>query len=116
MAIEEECLELPPDAVPDDSILPPEHVRVHDFFCIPQPGIAGDSSRYGVTFMTKPEGIHGPWHFTTEYMSLPTVGVGDMAPSNLISCRRWASPDTTDPDTAKMLKSTVFGHYHKTRG
>lgn len=116
MAIEEECLGLAPDAVPDDSVLPPEHARVHDFFCIPQPEIAGDPSRYGVTFMTKPDGIHGPWHFTTEYMSLPTVGVGDMAPSNLISCRRWASPDTTDPDTATMLKSTVFGPYHTDTG
>lgn len=116
MAIEEECLGLPPHAVPDDSVLPPEHVRVHEFFCVPQPEIARDPSGYGVTFMTKPEGIQGPWNFTTEYMSLPTVGVGDMAPSNLISCRRWASPDTTDPETAKTLKSTVFGPYHTATG
>ena len=111
MVIEEESLGLQSGTTPDDNMLPPDHVRVHDFVCIPQPGTSGDCSRYKVTFMTKPEGVNGPWHFTTEYMDLPTIGIGDMAPSNLISCHRWASPDTTDPGTARILKSTVFGPY-----
>ncbi|KAL4863007.1 hypothetical protein BDV12DRAFT_34191 [Aspergillus spectabilis] len=103
MAIEEEPLGLLSNA------LPPEHVRIHDFFCLPQPWADGDIPTYSITFLTKPYGLDGPWHFITEKIHLPTIGAGDIAPSNLISCKRWASPDTTDPDTANMLKTTVFG-------
>lgn len=113
MDFEEQSFGLSSDALPDEHMLLPEHVRVHDFFCLPQPEV-GDPSRYAVTFMTKPEGVGGPWHFTTEHISLPTMGIDDMPPSNLLSCRRWASPDTNDPATAKLLKTTVFGPYAST--
>ncbi|KAL4925352.1 Zn(II)2Cys6 transcription factor domain-containing protein [Aspergillus undulatus] len=113
MAIEEraDSLDHFTDCGLRDDVLSPEHVRVHDFSCMPDPGIADDKTRYAVTFMTKPDGPDGPWHFTTEHMSLPTSGFGDMAPSNLISPRRWARPDTTEPLTSNMLKSAVFGPY-----
>ncbi|KAJ0416331.1 hypothetical protein BJY00DRAFT_291773 [Aspergillus carlsbadensis] len=90
--------------------LPSEKARVHDFFCLPQPGPDGDSSRYAVTFLTKPDGVDGPWSFVTEYLHLPGP-VGDLPPSNLLSCRRWANSDATDPSTAAFLKTTVFGPY-----
>ncbi|KAL6236139.1 hypothetical protein BDW75DRAFT_118163 [Aspergillus navahoensis] len=104
MAIEENYLGLP-----GQNMLPPEHVRVHDFFCHPQEVAPGDAPRYSATFLTKPYGPEGPWHLATEYIHLPTIGTGDIAPSNLISPRRWANPDTTDPQTANKLKTSVFG-------
>jgi hypothetical protein len=90
--------------------LPSEEARVHDFFCLPQPGPDGDRSRYAVTFLTKPDGLEGPWNFITEYLHLPGP-VSDLPPSNLISCRRWANSDATDAHTAATLKATVFGPY-----
>ncbi|KAL3471118.1 hypothetical protein BJX99DRAFT_266997 [Aspergillus californicus] len=110
MAIEEDCIVA---SAPDggESVVPPEHVRVHDFFCLPRPDASSDTSTYSITFLTKPYGIDGPWHYTTENIHLPTIGAGDIAPSNLISTRRWASPETTDPITASTLKTTVFGKF-----
>jgi hypothetical protein len=90
--------------------LPSEEARVHDFFSLPQPGPDGDSSRYAVTFLTKPDGLEGPWSFVTEYLHLPGP-VGDLPPFNLLSCRRWANSDATDARTAATLKATVFGPY-----
>ncbi|KAL2786953.1 hypothetical protein BJX66DRAFT_19476 [Aspergillus keveii] len=87
--------------------LPPEEARVHDFFCLPQPGPDGDRSRYAVTLLTKPDGLEGPWNFVTEYLHLPGP-VGDLPPSNLLSCRRWADSDAPD---AATLKATVLGPY-----
>ncbi|KAL3451530.1 hypothetical protein BJX65DRAFT_220400 [Aspergillus insuetus] len=90
--------------------LPSEEARVHDFFCLPQPGPEGDCTRYAVTYLTKPDGLKGPWNFVTEYLHLPGP-VGDLPPSNLLSCRRWANSDATDAHTAATLKATVFGPY-----
>ncbi|KAL5342477.1 hypothetical protein BJX70DRAFT_355913 [Aspergillus crustosus] len=111
MTIEEDSIE-----VCLGTALPPEHVRIHDFFCLPQVAVPGDTPSYSITFLTKPYGVDGPWHFTTENIHLPTMGAGDMAPSNLICCRRWASPEATDPETAQMLKTTVFGQLGATAG
>ncbi|KAL2803124.1 hypothetical protein BJX63DRAFT_412961 [Aspergillus granulosus] len=91
--------------------LPPESIRVHDFFCLPQPSPGdGGSSRYAITFLTKPEGLDGPWTFTTEFIHLPDPR-SDLPPSNLLSCRRWANSDFTDAPTAAALKAAVFGPY-----
>ncbi|KAL3482765.1 hypothetical protein BJX62DRAFT_100761 [Aspergillus germanicus] len=87
--------------------LPSEEARVHDFFSLPQAGPDEDSSRYVVTFLTKPDGLEGPWSFLTEYLHLPGP-VGDLPPSNLLSCRGWANSNATD---AASLKTAVFGPY-----
>ncbi|KAL4940223.1 hypothetical protein BDV06DRAFT_23920 [Aspergillus oleicola] len=98
-------------AVLDPDLLPPERARVSDFSCVADPGPNGDPTRYAVTFMTKPDRINGDWQYTTEYMSLPTIGMAGLPPSNLISPRRWAKPDTTSPDAAMRMKAAVFGPY-----
>ncbi|KAL3457038.1 hypothetical protein BJX64DRAFT_29160 [Aspergillus heterothallicus] len=89
---------------------PSETRRVHDFFCLPQPGLNGDTSRYAITLCTKLDGLDGPWTFTTEYIHLPGP-IPDLPPSNLLSCRRWADPEVTDAPTAAFLKDIVFGDY-----
>ncbi|KAL2848435.1 hypothetical protein BJY01DRAFT_246447 [Aspergillus pseudoustus] len=94
--------------------LPPEKVRVHDFFCLPQPGQDEDASRYAITFLTKPDGLDEAWSFTTEYIHLPGP-TSDLPPSNLLSCRRWANSDASDPPTAAALKAAVFGPYISTK-
>jgi hypothetical protein len=90
--------------------LPPEEARVHDFFCLPQPGLDKDASRYAVTFLTKPDGLEGAWNFVTELLHLPGPA-GDLPPSNLLSCRHWANSDATNASTTASLKATVFGPY-----
>ncbi|KAL4960035.1 Zn(II)2Cys6 transcription factor [Aspergillus stella-maris] len=93
------------------NVLPAEQVRVYDFFCVADPGPDRDHSRYAITFMTKPDGPDGDCHYITESIHLPTVGVADLPPSNLISPRRWAKPDTTSLDAAMRMKAAIFGPY-----
>ncbi|KAL4876525.1 hypothetical protein BJY04DRAFT_223004 [Aspergillus karnatakaensis] len=109
MEIEEQALGELYGSNEAQTILPLEYARIHDFFCLPQPTLLAEKPQYTVTFLSKPYGLDGPWHYMTENIELPTLGAGDIAPSNLISTKRWASPDATDPATANMLKNTVFG-------
>lgn len=122
MAIEEAHLDLPSDtdrdtvAMEEESMLPPEHVRIHDFYTVPlPPTTSGCCSRYAVTFMSKPNGLNKEWHFQTENLSLQqqnsqTGGNGEaVAPFNLLACKKWAMSDLTNPHTVNMLKSAVFG-------
>ncbi|GFF25648.1 hypothetical protein IFM61606_09509 [Aspergillus udagawae] len=90
-----------------EDALPPENMRVHDFYCFS----TADPSQYTITFSMKSNGIDGPWDFITEYIHIPPSGDGNVAPSNLFACRRWASAESTDQQTADMLKSAVFGEY-----
>ncbi|KAL4813576.1 hypothetical protein BDW67DRAFT_104852 [Aspergillus spinulosporus] len=113
MRLEEEALGKPESEILAANILPPEHARIHDFHCVPQPGVSGDVSRHAVTFRTKPNGLDKPWKYTTHYLHLPLSVSGGLPPSNLFSCRRWASAEMSNPQTARMLKSVVFGEFLK---
>ncbi|KAL4971988.1 hypothetical protein BDW66DRAFT_155114 [Aspergillus desertorum] len=113
MALEEAAIGRPESELLTANLLPPEHARVHDFHCVSQPGMSGDLSRLAVTFLTKPDGLDKPWRYTTHYIDLPISAGGGLPPSNLFSCRRWAWPETTDPQTAWRLKSVVFGEFLK---
>ncbi|KAL5000109.1 hypothetical protein BDV10DRAFT_193141 [Aspergillus recurvatus] len=90
-----------------------EHARIHDFHCVSQPGLSGDLFRHAVTLRTKPNGLDKPWRYTTHYIHVPMSASGGLPPSNLFSCRKWAWPEMTDPQTARMLKSVVFGEFLK---
>jgi hypothetical protein len=110
MAIEEAHLRLAPGAIPEEDVLPPEHVRVHDFYSVPQPATTSGCPRYAVTFLTKPNGLDKEWHSQTEYLFLQAPHTGEaVAPSNLLSCKQWASPEMTNLHTVNMLKAAVFG-------
>ncbi|KAL4984705.1 hypothetical protein BDW68DRAFT_180411 [Aspergillus falconensis] len=113
MVLEEEAIGRPESEILAANLLPPEHARIYDFHCVSRPGLSGDLSRYAVTFKTKPNGIDKPWRYTTHYVHLPMSTSGGLPPSNLFSCRRWAWPEMTDPQTARMLKSVVFGDFLK---
>ncbi|KAL4789550.1 hypothetical protein BDV19DRAFT_23783 [Aspergillus venezuelensis] len=99
------------DRVSTHNVLPCEQVRVYDFFCVADPGPECDHSRYAITFMIKPDDPDGDCHYVTESMYLPNIGVAGLPPSNLISPRRWAKPDTTSPDAAMRMKAAIFGPY-----
>ncbi|KAG2412776.1 hypothetical protein HFD88_010333 [Aspergillus terreus] len=90
MEIEEAHLHEGAGNIPDENILPPEHARIHDFYCKPVPN---DPSRFAITFISKPHGLDKAWDFRTEVMSLH----GTALPSNLIS-----------------LKTLMFGNYKRT--
>ncbi|KAL4951755.1 hypothetical protein BDW69DRAFT_33633 [Aspergillus filifer] len=100
-----------PSTLCSHRLLPPEQVRVYDFCCVADPGPDRDQSRYAISLITKPDGPDGDFHHITETIHLPTVGMADLPPSNLISPRRWAKPDTTSPDAAMRMKAAIFGPY-----
>ncbi|KAL4743933.1 hypothetical protein BDV11DRAFT_201381 [Aspergillus similis] len=100
--LEEEAIGEPESNILAANILPPEHARIHDFHCVFQPGVNNDVSRHAVTFRTKPNGPDKPWRYTTHYLHLPMSVTGGLPPSNLFSCRRWASAE-----------SAVFGEFLK---
>lgn len=50
--------------------LPPEHARIHHFYCEPQLS-AGDGA-YFLTVATKPNWPDSTWHLRTEYLRLYT--------------------------------------------
>ncbi|KAL4908759.1 hypothetical protein BDW74DRAFT_165528 [Aspergillus multicolor] len=113
MTIEEAAIGRPEGDILEENLLPPEHARIHDFQCVPGPGMSGDLSLHTVTFRTRPGGPNEPWKYTTHYIHLPTPVDSRMPPSNLFSCRRWAWPELTDAQSAWMLKSAVFGDFLK---
>lgn len=89
MEFEESALSVPfidtPDADEED-FLPPEHARIHDFYCQPLPNTTSRTGNkytlHAVTFETKPDGPHGEPRYHTECIRMPTttsqiVGKGD---------------------------------------
>ncbi|RDW81469.1 uncharacterized protein DSM5745_05026 [Aspergillus mulundensis] len=113
MALEEAAIGRPEGDILEEGLVPPEHARIHDFDCVPQLGASRDFSRHAVTFRTRPGGPNAPWQCVTHYIHLSSPVSSGMPPLNLFSCRRWAWPEMTDPQTARMLKSAVFGELLK---
>ncbi|KAJ5105414.1 hypothetical protein NUU61_002761 [Penicillium alfredii] len=110
MEIEEEHLHLAPGTVPDENVLPPESVRIHDFEVTPLPAPPGGSSLYALTFWSKPHGPDGAWRCQTEHMRLTSSLPGEAAvPINLISCKQWAMPELINSSTVDTLKSVLCG-------
>lgn len=129
MEIEESALPVPfiETAEPkEEAFLPPEHARIHDFYCQPLP--TSTTSKTGktytlhaVTFESKPDGPQGEPQYHTEYIWMPTttsriIGKGEegdvetIAPlTNLLSPKQWAKPEVTDMQTASILQGIVFG-------
>jgi hypothetical protein len=110
MKVEEAHLE-PCDGIAlDEATLIPEHVRVHDFCTVPTQTKANGYSLYKLKFMTKPHGLEGEQHITTEDLWLPTPHEGEaVAPFNLFCCKEWAKTERTDAQTVNMVTSVVLG-------
>ncbi|KAL4890079.1 hypothetical protein BDV59DRAFT_99353 [Aspergillus ambiguus] len=112
MELEEMYARTGPGLIRDGEMLPPEHARIHDFYCESLPH---DPSLIAITFVTKPHGLDKEWHFETEYLSLQALSDGGTTlPSNLISCKPWASPWMTDPHIGAAVKTLMFGDYKRT--
>ncbi|KAL1880430.1 hypothetical protein Plec18167_003834 [Paecilomyces lecythidis] len=107
MEIEEAHLNMPSGIIPGDDTLPPEHARVHDFYCTRGLETNGEDTLCAITFLTKPDGLDKEWHYQTEYIHLGSSQMN--APANLISCKKWAKPELTNPATVSLLKTAVFG-------
>lgn len=94
MELEEAHLNLAPGSVPREDVLPPEHVRIHDFNVAVQPAGAGESPAYAITFISKPWGPDGPCHFATEIMHLENSQPGEAAvPASMITRNAWQMPE-----------------------
>lgn len=110
MEIEEAHLNLAPGTIPDENMLPPENARVHDFYSVRGSEMNGQCPFYAVTFMMKPDGLDKEWHYKMEYLHLGSSSVNEIyAPTNLISCKKWAKPELSNPATVNILKTAVFG-------
>ena len=71
MEIEEAALGLPPELMASEDLLPPEHARIHQYHGALCTSGVGDS--YEITFLTKPNGPDGDWHYQTEIIDLATT-------------------------------------------
>lgn len=110
MEIEEAHLDLGPDIVPGEDVLPPEHVRIHDFSVVAQPARAGEPPTYAVTFASKPWGPDGPWRYATEIMHLENAQPGRAAvPVSMITRNAWQMPQGTNFLCANMIDSETYG-------
>lgn len=94
MEIEEAYLRLPNGQIPEDNVLPPERVRIHNFTVAPQPVQSEMLDEfdpvYAVTFWCKPWGLDGPWGMITENMQLESSQRGEAAlPVNLVANKPW---------------------------
>lgn len=67
MEIEESSIGLPPGQIPKDGQLPPEEVRIHHFQVLSR---EDDSDLRPVVFLSKPDGLSGPWHSRTEHIDM----------------------------------------------
>lgn len=81
---EGEGIPLPMKDKTEENSLPPEHVRVHHF-AVDQPKSLAGSNLYEVSFWTKPEGLQGKWHISTEQISLQIPRAANTAiPANVL--------------------------------
>ncbi|RAK99650.1 Zn(II)2Cys6 transcription factor domain-containing protein [Aspergillus ibericus CBS 121593] len=91
MEIEESVFNLPPGTLPNEDMLPPDHVRVYDFVITPTAATTTEHPVYNITFQTFPHGLHGAPHYHTEPLQLvPSQAGGTMIPVNLMKCRHWS--------------------------
>lgn len=82
---EEEHMSLPLHSENDETSLPPEHVRIHNFMVEAQPNTLKGRPAYAVSFWSKPRGLDSPWHCSTEIMYLEsTQAVEADIPFNLL--------------------------------
>ncbi|KAF7589562.1 hypothetical protein BBP40_004141 [Aspergillus hancockii] len=110
MDIEEAHLDLRDGIVPDEAALIPEHVRVHDFYTVPTLTKVNGYSLYKLKFVTKPHGLEGERHITTEDLWLPAHHEGEaVAPFNLFCCKEWAKTERTNAQTVNMVTTAVLG-------
>ncbi|KAJ5278887.1 hypothetical protein N7478_004259 [Penicillium angulare] len=70
---EEEHLSLPLKWETDETCLPPEHVRIHNFTVEAQSNTLNGCPVYAVSFWSKPHGLDGPWNCSTETMCLEST-------------------------------------------
>ncbi|KAJ5125909.1 hypothetical protein N7526_008086 [Penicillium atrosanguineum] len=95
MEIEEAHLRLPKGQSPEDDVLPPERVRIHNFTVATQPVQPekldeSEDPVFAVTFWCKPWGLDSPWGLITENMQFKSSQRGDAAvPVNLVSNKPW---------------------------
>ncbi|KAJ6127196.1 hypothetical protein N7523_002808 [Penicillium sp. IBT 18751x] len=93
MEIEEAYLRLPKDQSPANNILPPEHVRIHNFTVAtlplqPEKLDESEDPVHAVNFWCKPWGLDGPWGLITEHLQLKSSQRGAAAvPVNLASSK-----------------------------
>lgn len=105
MELEEAHLNLVPGTVPEEDVLPPEHLRVHDFSVAVQSAVPRDSPVCAVTFMSKPWGRNGPWKYASEIMRLETSQPGEAAvPTSMITRKAWVMPEGTNFLCANLIE------------
>ncbi|KAF9890531.1 hypothetical protein FE257_005936 [Aspergillus nanangensis] len=110
MELEEASLGVTRGISQQANVLVPEYARIHDFYCEAVPYSAQWGHQVAITFVSKPQGPDGPWHFMTERIPVGVSSSGGVVlPSNLISCKSWETPRATDPEKWMALKSLMFG-------
>lgn len=89
MAIEESGLRLVLGMEPEESWLPPEHVRIIDWtVTATKPFTPGVHPEYEITFFSKPQGVDGPVNRYTETMQFEfTQNFESAVPVNMISSK-----------------------------
>ncbi|KAE8370793.1 hypothetical protein BDV27DRAFT_140043 [Aspergillus caelatus] len=105
------CLDPQEVAATEDAAIIPEHVRVHDFYTEQTSTKANGCTLHKLILLTKPNGLDGGWHFTTEDLWLPTPpDDGDtVSPFNLFCCKDWAKAELSNPPTVNMVTNAVLG-------
>ncbi|KAE8142855.1 hypothetical protein BDV38DRAFT_267509 [Aspergillus pseudotamarii] len=105
------CLDPHKVATTEDASIIPEHARVHDFYTEQTPTKATGCTLHKLTLLTKPNGLDGGWHFTTEDLWLPTPPHdGDtVSPFNLFCCKDWAKAELSNTQAVTMVTNAVLG-------
>ncbi|KAE8374551.1 hypothetical protein BDV26DRAFT_284222 [Aspergillus bertholletiae] len=107
----ESCLDPHEVITYEDAASIPEHIRVHDFYTAPTSTQANGCTLHKLTLVTKPDGLDGDWHSTTEDLWLPTPPRdGDVvSPFNLFCCKDWAKAERSNAETVKLVTNAVLG-------
>ncbi|EIT75473.1 hypothetical protein AO1008_10879 [Aspergillus oryzae 100-8] len=111
MEFEEACVDPHEVSTTEDASIIPEHVRVHDFYTEQTSTKANGCTLHKLTLLTKPNGLDGDWHFTTEDLWLPTPPQdGDtVSPFNLFCCKDWAKAELSNTQTVNLVTKAVLG-------
>ncbi|KAF7626752.1 hypothetical protein AFLA_014138 [Aspergillus flavus NRRL3357] len=111
MEFEEAGLDPHEVSTTEDASIIPEHVRVHDFYTEQTSTKANGCTLHKLTLLTKPNGLDGDWHFTTEDLWLPTPPEdGDtVSPFNLFCCKDWAKAELSNTQTVNLVTKAVLG-------
>ncbi|KAE8332481.1 hypothetical protein BDV39DRAFT_189108 [Aspergillus sergii] len=105
------CLDPHEVATTEDAAIIPEHVRVHDFYTEQTSTKANGCTLYKLTLLTRPNGLDGDWHSTTEDLWLPTPPQDSdtVSPFNLFCCKDWAKAELSNTQTVNLVTNAVLG-------